>query len=110
MDDYVAGSARAFDELYQRVAPRLFGYLVRLTRNRERAEDLVQTTFTKVHRARASYLQGAPFLPWIFAIARRSFLDDRRLARNRSEDLSTDGTLPEPREEQASVPDEVSDA
>lgn len=111
MEQYVDGSAPAFDELYRRVTPKLFGYLLRLTRNRERAEDLLQITFTKVHRARVSYLRGAPVLPWILAIARRSFFDERRAARSRSEDLSSDGTLPEPvGEGDGAVPNDVSEA
>jgi len=99
MEQYVDGSATAFDALYRQVAPRLLSYLLRLTRNRERAEDLLQVTFAKVHRARGSYIRGAPVLPWMLAIARRSFLDERRAAHSRSEDLSQDGTLPEVRDE-----------
>jgi RNA polymerase sigma-70 factor (ECF subfamily) len=110
MERYVEGSADAFSELYRRIAPNLLGYLLRLTRDRMRAEDLLQVTFTKIHRARQSYLRGAPVLPWVLAIARRSFLDERRHARTRNEDLSPDGTLPEPRPEPANVPSDLSDA
>lgn len=110
MARYVEGSADAFSELYRRISPNLMGYLLRLTRDRMRAEDLLQVTFTKIHRARQSYLRGAPVLPWVLAIARRSFLDERRAARTRTEDLSTDGTLPEPRQEPEGVPNDVSDA
>jgi len=104
----VGGSQAAFDLLYQRIATRLFGYLIRLTHDRERAEDLLQVTFTKLHRARDSYLRGAPVLPWVFAIARRAFLDERRPIRSRQEDLSHDGSLPEPAPEPAPGP--LSDA
>lgn len=107
---YVDGSSAAFDALYKRVAPTLFGYLLRLTRNRERAEDLLQVTFTKVHRARSSYLRGAPVLPWLIAIARRSFLDERRAAVTRNENLSADGQLPEPKAEEPPVPSDLSEA
>ena len=107
---YVDGDAAAFDALYRQVSPKLYGYLLRLTRNTERAEDLLQVTFSKVHRARASYLRGAPLMPWILAIARRSFYDERRAAKSRSEDLSRDGVLPEPKPVDDSVPLDVSDA
>lgn len=110
MERYVEGSPDAFSELYRRVSPNLMGYLLRLTRDRMRAEDLLQVTFSKIHRARASYLRGAPVLPWALAIARRSFLDERRAARTRSEELSHDGTLPEPKAEPSGVPNDVSDA
>ena len=69
---YVEGDLEAFDHLYRRLSPRLFGYLLRLTRQREQAEDLVQITFAKIHRARQSYLKGSSPLPWALAIARRS--------------------------------------
>lgn len=110
MERYVDGSVDAFDELYRRTAPTLMGYLLRLTRHRERAEDLLQVTFAKVHRARESYFKGAPLLPWMLAIARRSFLDERRAASSRSEDLSQDGILPEPRPEDPALPSDVSEA
>ena len=108
MEAYVGGSKAAFDLLYQRISTRLFGYLIRLTHERERAEDLLQITFTKLHRARDSYLRGAPVLPWVFAIARRAFLDERRRVRSRHEDLSHDGRLPEPTPEAG--PGQLSDA
>ena len=34
MERYVDGDANAFEALYQRVSSKLFGYLVRLTRER----------------------------------------------------------------------------
>ncbi len=110
MEQYVDGSASAFEELYRKIAPSLMGYLLRLTRNRARAEDLLQVTFAKIHRARASFLRGAPVMPWVHAIARRSFLDERRSASSRNEDLSADGSLPEPRQEPERVPSDLSEA
>jgi RNA polymerase sigma factor (sigma-70 family) len=110
MERYVDGEAEAFEFLYRRVSPNLMGYLLRLTRNRERAEDLLQITFSKIHRARGSFLKGAPVLPWILAIARRSFLDERRSAQVRTEDLSPDGSLPEQPHEERALPAELSDA
>jgi len=95
MERYVDGEANAFNELYARHSGPLFAYLLKLTRQREQAEDLVQITFAKLHRARASYLKGAPLNPWLFAIARRSFYDEVRSQRSRRETLSRDGALPE---------------
>lgn len=107
---YIEGDADAFDQLYRRMGPQLFAYLVRLTRDRPRAEDLLQVTFTKLHRARSSYLRGAPLLPWVLAIARRSFLDERRSAKSRSEDLSPDGSLPEPKRTDETSSEDMADA
>lgn len=107
---YISGDASAFDQIYRRMAPQLYAYLMRLTRDRPRAEDLLQVTFTKLHRARSSYLSGAPLLPWVLAIARRSFLDERRSAKSRTEDLSSDGTLPEPRRVETGGTEDLSEA
>lgn len=110
MEAYVGGNLAAFDEMYRRVSPTLFSYLLRLTRDRPRAEDLLQVTFVKVHRARTSYIIGAPLVPWLLAIARRAFLDERRMKKSRYEDLSADGRLPESQPAAETVNDDVSDA
>lgn len=110
MERYVEGELDAFERLYTQLSPRLFGYLLRLCRNREMAEDLVQVTFSKVHRARDSYLKGAPLLPWTLAIARRSFFDLRRRAKVRPEYLSADGVLPEPGQEEEELGNDVAEA
>lgn len=78
MGRYCDGDAEAFAELYRQVAPRLFGYLMRLSGDRALAEDLLQQAFLKVHRARRAYVRGAEPMPWLFAIARRTFLDEIR--------------------------------
>lgn len=110
MQAYVAGNNTAFAEIYRRVSPILYSYLLRLTRDRPRAEDLLQTTFVKVHRARSSYIIGAPLIPWMLAIARRAFLDERRMKKSRYEDLSQDGRLPERSDPSEPMSDDLSDA
>jgi len=95
MARYAAGEAAAFAPLYRLLSPRLFGYLLRLTRDRHQAEDLVQVTFSKVHQARSAYFTGSPVLPWLLAIGRRSFLDLKRRQKVRPEDLTGDGSVPD---------------
>jgi RNA polymerase sigma-70 factor (ECF subfamily) len=88
MDRYASGDDAAFDALYNGLSPRLFAFLVRMTRDAARAEDLVQQTFLQMHRARGRFVRGAEVLPWAFAIARRLFIDGTR--RGRREVLSND--------------------
>jgi RNA polymerase sigma-70 factor (ECF subfamily) len=78
MQRYCDGDAGAFRELYALVAPRLLGYLLKMARERALAEDLLQQTFLKMHRARAAYVRGADPLPWIYSIAHRTFIDEAR--------------------------------
>lgn len=78
MARYCDGDPAAFRALYALVAPRIHGYLLRMARQRAVADDLLQQTFLKVHRARAAYVRGADPVPWIYSIAHRTFLDEVR--------------------------------
>src|SRR5687768_1038616 len=97
MARYCDGDTSAFRELYAQVAPRLLGYLLKMARSRALADDLLQQTFLKVHRARAAYVRGADPLPWIYSIAHRTFIDETRKKKRAIVNLGTDaeGTLPE---------------
>ena len=97
MTRYCDGDAAAFRALYARVAPRLLAYLLRMAGTRSAAEDLLQQTFLKVHRARASYVRDAEPLPWLYAIAHRTFLDSARKKRRARVELSREDALPEVR-------------
>ena len=61
----------AFDELYARYSPRVFGYLYqRLNGNVEEAEDLTAEVFAKVYEKIDGFqVQGAPLSSWLFRIA-----------------------------------------
>jgi RNA polymerase sigma-70 factor (ECF subfamily) len=96
MNRYVDGDAGAFRELYSLMAPRLVAYLQRMCGERATAEDLLQQTFLKVHGARSAYVRDADPVPWMFAIARRTFLDEvRRRKRARVQVSGGDGRLPD---------------
>jgi RNA polymerase sigma-70 factor (ECF subfamily) len=95
MEAFLQGDARGFERVYRRLAPRLRGFLRGLCGDPRLAEDLTQTTVLKVHQARETYRLGAPVEPWVFAIARRTWLDHLRHRRRRPESLSVDGQLPE---------------
>jgi RNA polymerase sigma-70 factor (ECF subfamily) len=86
MERYAAGEDAAFAELYDLLVPRLCGYLLRQTADPARAEDLVQQTLIKIHRARSRFIRGAEVTPWAFAIARRLLIDSTR--RHRREILA----------------------
>ena len=89
MERYACGDDAAFGAVYDAIAPRLYGYLLRQTHDRARAEDLLQQTMLHIHRARARFLPGAEVTPWAFAIARRLVVDGVR--RDRREVLADDG-------------------
>jgi RNA polymerase sigma-70 factor (ECF subfamily) len=84
MDRYARGDDGAFSELYDLLAPRLYGYFMRQTHDADLADDLTQQTLVKIHRARGQFLPGAAVTPWAFAIGRRLLIDSiRRTRRDR---------------------------
>lgn len=78
MERYAEGDAHAFGEVYDALAPKLHGYLLRVSKNPAVAEDLIQQTFLRIHDARGRFTKGSDVEPWAFAIARRLFLDWQR--------------------------------
>jgi RNA polymerase sigma-70 factor, ECF subfamily len=82
MERYACGDEAAFVELYDELAPRLYRFALRWTRNRSAAEDTVQQTLLQMHAARDRFVCGGAVLPWAYAIARRLLIDlGRRGAR-----------------------------
>ena len=78
MSAWVAGNARAFEQLFARLAPRVHGFFMRSFRSESVADDLLQVTFMKVHKARAQFKDGLKVAPWLFAVAARVRLDELR--------------------------------
>jgi RNA polymerase sigma-70 factor (ECF subfamily) len=96
MAAYQEGDLGAFEGLFRALRPSLQRYLSVLTRNRSRAEDLVQETFLQLHRSRRTYLPGRPVVPWVFAIARHVYLMEvRKRARLQRREIAVDDPQPE---------------
>jgi len=89
MADYVGGDRLAFDKLFAVLAPRVHGFFLRKFANAVIADDLLQITFLKIHRARATYRLGAPVRPWVFTIAARVRLDELRKRGRSREDAAS---------------------
>lgn len=85
MQRYADGDAAAFDELFRRYEPRAYAYFAIRTRSADRAQDLYQELFLRIHRGRDSYDAGRAFAPWFFQIAHRLLIDDVRRAHRSQE-------------------------
>ncbi len=72
------GDSAALRYLFDRYHRRLFAFCLRMTANRELAQDLVQDVFVRVLRYRDSYQPGRPVAPWIFRMARNASIDHLR--------------------------------
>ena len=66
---YLNGASLAFDVLVERYQTRLLNFVYRTVGDRERAEDLVQEVFIRVHRHLARFDQSKKFSTWIYTIA-----------------------------------------
>jgi len=69
MQAYVEGDVEAFERLFASLAPSLHGFFMRSVGDASAAEDLMQTTFLKLHGARRRWRRGERLRPWVFAIA-----------------------------------------
>ncbi|KHE90279.1 MAG: sigma-70 family RNA polymerase sigma factor [Candidatus Scalindua rubra] len=56
----------------------LFNFGMRMTGNREAAEDLVQETYLKVHRFSHTFKDGSNLKAWLFKILRNTFINTFR--------------------------------
>ena len=66
---HLNGDPQAFEELVDRYQRRLLNFVYRTIGDRERAEDLVQEVFIRVHRHLARFDQTKKFSTWIYTIA-----------------------------------------
>ncbi|HUT53092.1 MAG TPA: RNA polymerase sigma factor [bacterium] len=77
------GDAAAMEEIVSRHGRPLFGFLVRSTGSRDKAEDAYQEVFLKVVRAAPGYQPKARFTAWLYTIARNVVIDMARRDRFR---------------------------
>ena len=90
LDATSRGDRAAFRALYEATAPKLFGIVIRITRNRSTAEEVLQETFIKIWQNAERFTPdaGRP-MGWLAAIARNHAIDrlrSERIERNRAQD------------------------
>ncbi|HSP55011.1 MAG TPA: sigma-70 family RNA polymerase sigma factor [Dehalococcoidia bacterium] len=95
-DDVLVAAAadypEAFGLLYDRYLARVYRYVLARTGSREDAADLTQITFARAFHSLSGYRPArAPFVAWLFRIARNAVTDAHRRRRST---VSLDG-LPE---------------
>ncbi len=80
----LAGEEQAYRDCYETHAPRVLALLVRILRDRGKAEEILQETFAAVFKKIGQYRAEASFRTWIGGIAIRRALnavrdDSRRI-------------------------------
>lgn len=83
---YQAGDVRAFEALMRRHRGAVYNFLLRLTGDAARAEDLTQDAWLKVIGAAPRWERRARFTTWVYAIARNLAVDASRRAAIRAGD------------------------
>jgi len=88
MDDPEAAMMRV---LYDEHAAALWRYVLRLTGDAARAEDVVQETLLRAWRhPEVTYDADRSARAWLFTVARNQIIDERRSARFRNETRTAD--------------------
>ncbi len=75
---YAGGGRAAFEELFRRYEGRAFHFFRRRIGSDDRARDLYQELFLRLHRFRDRYDSERPFPPWFFQMARHVLVDELR--------------------------------
>lgn len=84
----------ALQALYQRYEREVYRLLLRLTGDRDLAEDALQETFVLVQRGLHRYDPDRPFRPWLLAVARNAGLNALRARRKEGPPLPAEEELP----------------
>jgi len=95
LEGYQQADAQATTELICRLSPDLLRFFLAQEASRTEAEDLLQNTWLRIHKARHTYRTGSPVLPWVFAIAKHVRVDGyRKRRRIQQYEIATE-SLPE---------------
>jgi len=68
-----AGDVAAFDEVYEAYRPRVFGFLVRLARRRDVAEDLLEEVWLRLVAHARRLAPDTRLAAWLFTVARNVY-------------------------------------
>jgi RNA polymerase sigma-70 factor (ECF subfamily) len=74
------GDLRAFDAVFAAHRASIFGYLLRMSRRRELAEELLQETFLRLARHAPRLRDDTNVRAWLFTVARNLWISHRRWA------------------------------
>jgi RNA polymerase sigma-70 factor (ECF subfamily) len=87
-----AGDTKVFEEIYRRFGERMKSVAWGHLGNASDAEDAVQETFLKIHRAAATFTGEASFSTWAYRILVNTCFDALRKRKRRVEETNLDDT------------------
>ena len=72
------GDSRAFAAVFEALRPRIFAFVLRLSRRRDTAEDLTQEAFVRLAKAAPTLTDDTHLVALLLTIARNLFRSHRR--------------------------------
>ncbi len=84
------GDRRAFETIYDRYAPAVFGLTLKMLVDYQAAEDAVQEVFLRVWQRAGTFDGRRSFAPWLFGIAHDYCIDEIRRRRVRPQPVYED--------------------
>ena len=81
---------RLFEEQALPLLDQLYGGAMRLTRNQQDAEDLIQETYLKAFSNFDSFTQGTNLKAWLYRIMTNTYINSYRKAKRRPVESSAD--------------------
>lgn len=83
MKRYQSGNEEAFNRLYAKYSPMVYGFIKKRLRGSE-VDDFYQKVWRHLHEKRTHY-KDQPFGPWFFVMIRHLLIDEYRSLGKRSE-------------------------
>ena len=77
-------NATEFNRNFEEINDLLFGFAMKLTKNRTEAKDLIQETALRSYSNIDRFKPGTNFKAWVTTIMRNSFINDYRKKRTRN--------------------------
>jgi RNA polymerase sigma-70 factor (ECF subfamily) len=94
-EDTVRSELRSFEELFKLYNGKVYSVCLRMTGNTAEAEDLSQEVFVQVFRKLDTFRGESAFTTWLHRLTVNHVLMYFRKTRNRREQLTEDGEMPE---------------
>ncbi|AGN85358.1 MULTISPECIES: sigma-70 family RNA polymerase sigma factor [Enterobacteriaceae] len=90
-----SGDSQAYTRLLKALVPVIRSLARKHIADEELVEDVIQDVLLTVHRVRHTYDPGAPFLPWLMAIANARAVDAlRKRGRHQQREIASETDIP----------------
>jgi RNA polymerase sigma-70 factor (ECF subfamily) len=93
---FVQGDEAAFEQLFRLFETEVYGWILRIVRDRSAADDVLVEAFWRAYRGRAQFDPARSFGAWMRRIATNASLDALRSISRRRESQEADDARPAP--------------